>query len=470
MAETLLNTNQNQLNTEEASYAEFISSVNLGKQNLVRELVKKGANVSSSDNLSSIADAVSSLECTGTFDYLISEWSDSVGSAVLNSIVTGVSYKMLPLHNAMIGVNSVGRISIYQLNSSASFTEIAYCDCTSFLASVAASNYIFFGFSKDETKIAYYDASNKKAILLTMDWNTKTLTQSYTYTVTADIGIGGSGTHTYNSNTVCGICPSEDGTKMAIITTLDHYIYVNRLDMANQTESIGQGNGTSYGYYAYFNGANYDFHNATYHYDTTESIVYGFSYLLPKFKFTITFGSYPTAAYTLLQPKKSTYHNKPLYLWDKGYYITIGSSTNEDSINTVNVLYLIDITTGDVLDSIKIKQRDNIRGMYNYGYPHRFNNVSSNIQVGYIRTTVGSTNTDYIYLGAFIRVSIDDINKKFILVNNNGCTNSSSFICTSSTVDYNRLSSSNLSPTLINPDDIDRCCLFYADSNPDAPK
>ena len=61
MSETLINVNQNQLNTQNGSFTEFIKSTQEGKVKLATALVDKGANVSSSSTLTDMANATANL-------------------------------------------------------------------------------------------------------------------------------------------------------------------------------------------------------------------------------------------------------------------------------------------------------------------------------------------------------------------------------------------------------------------------
>ena len=61
MSETLININQNQLNTQNGSFTELIKSTQQGKEKLATVLVDKGANVSSSSTLTDMASATANL-------------------------------------------------------------------------------------------------------------------------------------------------------------------------------------------------------------------------------------------------------------------------------------------------------------------------------------------------------------------------------------------------------------------------
>lgn len=61
MSETLININQNQLNTQNGSFTELIKSTQQGKEKLATALVDKGANVSSSSTLTDMANATANL-------------------------------------------------------------------------------------------------------------------------------------------------------------------------------------------------------------------------------------------------------------------------------------------------------------------------------------------------------------------------------------------------------------------------
>ena len=72
MAETLINTNQNQLNTQNGSYVELIKNTQDGKVGLTTALVNKGVDVSSSSTFEELVSATNNLETmTGKFTPVI---------------------------------------------------------------------------------------------------------------------------------------------------------------------------------------------------------------------------------------------------------------------------------------------------------------------------------------------------------------------------------------------------------------
>ena len=78
MAETLINTNQNQLNNQNGSYVELIKNTETAKQDLAEALVNKGVNVSSSSTFEELVNATNNL---GTF----SNFNIITGNVVNNS-------------------------------------------------------------------------------------------------------------------------------------------------------------------------------------------------------------------------------------------------------------------------------------------------------------------------------------------------------------------------------------------------
>ena len=75
MAETLINVNQNQLNTENGSYVELIKNTQQAKENLTTALVNKGADVSSS---STFTDLINATEDLATFESFTPVFGNSV--------------------------------------------------------------------------------------------------------------------------------------------------------------------------------------------------------------------------------------------------------------------------------------------------------------------------------------------------------------------------------------------------------
>lgn len=61
MAETLLNLNQNNLDTQDASFVELINSTQIGKREIAQALIDKGADVTANSSLSDMASAANNL-------------------------------------------------------------------------------------------------------------------------------------------------------------------------------------------------------------------------------------------------------------------------------------------------------------------------------------------------------------------------------------------------------------------------
>lgn len=77
MSETLININQNQLNTETGSFVELIKNTETAKQDLAEALVNKGANVSSESTFTDLVNATNNLTVNGNFDAIVGNYVDN---------------------------------------------------------------------------------------------------------------------------------------------------------------------------------------------------------------------------------------------------------------------------------------------------------------------------------------------------------------------------------------------------------
>ncbi len=214
MADTLININQNQLNTQNGSFIELIKSTQQGKEKLATSLVDKGANVSSSSTLSDMAVAVGNLQVTSGLNPVV---GNIIGQTyVLNGGVATGHYiineygKFILSFRRFTSESNIVKLRIANVDpycytpSSTVSSSIQLRDFT-----IEQPNYFYSGdepfYSNEDGTTLFYVGTDKQTIyeyyidysnIITRDENNEIIEYSPTnITVTL--------TNTYTSPTVC---------------------------------------------------------------------------------------------------------------------------------------------------------------------------------------------------------------------------------------------------------------------------
>lgn len=300
MSETLLNTNQNQLNNDDGSFVELIQTVQNGKAKLAQAIIDKGGNVSVASSYDQMAQAVNNLQVAdGKGSFLVQGFYDLKSNGTYN-VLDLISATFLPHHNALVGVTTEGKINIYRVNDAGN-ALVAIASVSTGLTVSKDAKYINFGFNRSETKIVFYDSnsSNKFLVVMSMDWTNNTLEILLNYTVQGYMG-GGSGRNTYSGNNEAhysyGITINESGSHIAYLggsgyTNKYLSILIPNYSDGTVIENIGFEQ-SGYAYSAI--GSVYYICNSVYYLDIENSVIEGIDPYSCLFKFNIDLtGTYP---------------------------------------------------------------------------------------------------------------------------------------------------------------------------------
>lgn len=300
MSETLLNTNQNQLNNDDGSFVELIQTVQNGKAKLVQAIIDKGGNVSVASSYDQMAQAVNNLQVAdGKGSFLVQGFYDLKSNNTYN-VLDLISATFLPHHNALVGVTTEGKINIYRVNDAGNALVVIASVSTGLTVSTNAI-YINFGFNRSETKIVFYDSnsSNKFLVIMSMNWTSNTLEILLNYTVQGYMG-GGSGRYMYSGNNGVnysyGITINESGSHIAYLGGSgykDKYLSILIPNYSDGTviENIGFEQ-SGYAYSAI--DSVYYICNSVYYLDIENSVIEGIDPYSCLFKFNIDLtGTYP---------------------------------------------------------------------------------------------------------------------------------------------------------------------------------
>lgn len=169
MAETLINLNQNQLNTQNGSFTELIKSTQQGKEKLATALVDKGANVSSSSTLTDMATATSNLATFNGISPVIGntvEYRANSDTTYFNNYICG-AYVNNAYGSFRLTFTSATNFRIYNVSAniyttmSSTYTP-SYKDFT--LNSVASNLSQNLFWVSDDGTIMFYVSSDKSSI------------------------------------------------------------------------------------------------------------------------------------------------------------------------------------------------------------------------------------------------------------------------------------------------------------------
>lgn len=300
MSETLLNTNQNQLNNDDGSFVELIQTVQNGKAKLAQAIIDKGGNISVASSYDQMAQAVNNLQVAdGKGSFLVQGFYDLKSNDTYN-VLDLISAKFLPHHNALVGVTTEGKINIYRVNDVGNALVVIASVSTGLTVSTNAK-YINFGFNRSENKIVFYDSnsSNKFLVVMSMNWTSNTLEILLNYTVQGYMG-GGSGRNTYSGNNGAnysyGITINESGSHIAYLGGSgykDKYLSILIPNYSDGTviENIGFEQ-SGYAYSAI--DSVYYICNSVYYLDIENSVIEGIDPYSCLFKFNIDLtGTYP---------------------------------------------------------------------------------------------------------------------------------------------------------------------------------
>lgn len=166
MADTLINVNQNQLNTQNGSFTELIKSTQQGKEKLATALVNKGANVSSSSTLSDLAIATNNLQ---TLDGITPVIGNTVGHIYWTNSNPGAGYFVTNEKGNFwfVQVSNDTTIRIYNISESC-YNENSTTAVIKQITDLQASSYYYQGstcfYINEDGTILIYVGSDKQSI------------------------------------------------------------------------------------------------------------------------------------------------------------------------------------------------------------------------------------------------------------------------------------------------------------------
>lgn len=470
MSETLLNTNQNQLNNDDGSFVELIQTVQNGKAKLAQAIIDKGSNISVNSTLDQMTQAVNNLRLAdGKGNFLVQgfyDWYDSTNIYPANTICG----RFIPHHNAIICAKTDGSIEIYQLaDNGLSFNTLG---SVSTGLTFGAQNYILFGWNRSETKFVLYDcySSNRNLVIMSMDWTNKILTLDLTYHIQGDIA-GGSGKEDqtgYNSDTY-GVTINNDGSIVLIFTgnsTLYGTSVIPDYENETATESVGYGH-DGYGFYMGY-GGQYGFNGSIYYYDSTTGIVEGLDSTTCIFNFQVDLsGDYPKLFnYVNVHPREQGFPlnngSYPLIIKDidstKDYYVQI-LSKGEGSYQTTGYypkasIFIKKYTGTEDITYDRLELQKLPTG---FKTTYSTSNPATNLRFYYYNINYYTKNSEiYLLIGSLFVIKIDESGPtpKLVVVNTNNLKSEENIL---------------VRPPLIGIDNGSGMCMemiFYSPANP----
>ena len=439
MSETLINTNQNQLNNDDASFVELIQQTQEGKANLTQAIIDKGGNVSNSSTYDQLAQAINGLDTAdGNGKYLVQKWSDEY-SISEGYPATLICARVLPHHNAMLGITTDGLLGIYKLSDEGRVVlEIsANTGFTPFIGDTYSDYPMWhiFGFNKSETKAVWCDLKNKNMAAADIDWENNTINITFTYTIESDMGIGKrEEVMGYNTDTR-GLAISENGEYIVLLTstsTLYANIIIPNYNDGTATEKIGFN--TAGGIYIGYGVYNTGFSQSMYYYDSVSGVIEGLDAVCGIFTINLDIsGEYPIlSGLTYTHPRETgygihsadsggSYSSFPLVFknaLNKDFYVQAYAIDDDNA-----VLFLNKYTETKTYDVIKLRLLPNkIKGSE---YKTRFNISYYNINYYILNNEI------HLVIGPWFIVKIDEsgLTPKFVVINNNRTKAYDAYLC-----------------------------------------
>ena len=451
----------------DSAVVELVSGLNKQKQILAQALTQKGIEVSSTDSLDTMAAKVKEMDVVGATDKVICEFHNQFNKDIssLSSKIGSSFSRVIYARNAIVSRTEGGAFGIYKLLQDGTLTAIASCDCSDFAAATTAENFQMWGFSKNAEYIAHFDSKLKSLILFHMNWETNTLTRMLAYTITtANIGSAGKSTSGSSSTSymMYGLAVAEDGSKVCILSNnRNYYMHSTVIDVATQTET------TNCGYTANAPAVMNEYVGCgDYIWDTTTGIIEASTPQRPLFKFHLDLsGDIPTMQFMgdVVIPSGSDskgLYSLPYFLHEKGFLLQMSSEQANAKISRGNplkgTLYLKDIATGMLLDSVTVSTDCELYLDKSGGYASWFGCQETNIP--FVTKKDGKIIIGY---GPFMRFELDEKNKKLIPYKHNGATNplNGGYVCFHTRYNSSELSQSS-SGTPVKQ-------YIYCDENPD---
>ena len=177
MAETLININQNQLNTQNGSFIELIKSTQEGKTALTTALVNKGADVSSSSTLSDLAIATNNLQ---TIDGITPIVGNVVGQIYWSYPGPGTGYFVANekgnfwfaqvSNNTTIRIYNISESCYNESSTAAAIKQINNLSASSYYSTNSTCFYI----NEDGTTLIYVNYDKNAVYKYTVDYTNVT--------------------------------------------------------------------------------------------------------------------------------------------------------------------------------------------------------------------------------------------------------------------------------------------------------
>lgn len=245
MAETLINTNQNQLNNQNGSYVELIKNTQQAKVNLTTALVNKGADVSSSSTFTDLVNATNNLTVNNSPTMEVG----NVYSSVSTSYYANHNTNSIIINNNkgrfMVATNTENTVTFFNItpslynnvNTDSDINVTGNRKSFTITAKSSPSNWIRkFYMNEDGSKLWAFTNTNTNSIAeYVVDYSgvtdsvpaaniTVTLNKTYTIATTLSQGRG-------------VIAVNEEKKKMLISsTTGSSYNFTNSLYMVDYSE------------------------------------------------------------------------------------------------------------------------------------------------------------------------------------------------------------------------------------------
>lgn len=427
MAETLLNLNQNNLDTQDASFVELIKSTQIGKREIAQALIDKGADVTANSSLIEMADQIQDLY-VAEHQLLAVDFAnlDSQQIQINQAGVEANVIKFWPQKNALMArLNN--KFEIYKYNfEERMFERIAECVVPDYIEA-GSQGYIWedFAFSKDNTVIGWLDWANMYTVVLKMNWDTNTLSLLHTHTIVNQVGgrrsfnNGNWGNGGYNNLSGCGV--SDDGSVMVIPSGTYDGMRVTYIDYLSDTDII------SSNFPTVSTLGTYDLQDVSeIHYDKERNVMQAISrkMMFKEYVFNITDSSITVIEDKLVVSSAFLDYaqriSAPIVLWDKNLLVVACSDRNDSYDATFAELLVIDIVTDKVIAKIRYKDIVSIASKYsssyNSSYSMPFNVVANKM------TYVEKEDYIYFYLTNFTRAEFNKNTHKFEFINTNGTT------------------------------------------------
>lgn len=153
MAETLINLNQNQLNTETGSFVELIKSTQQGKEAITTALVNKGIDATSDQTLTSMAGAIDNLIVSD-----LQVWKGNIADQTAGNAISG----SMPFCKVI--ENEWGRWGFYWNDNSDNISSITIYNISDYVLSSVSTYAGLTSKSFDINKLSYSYAGTSHAL------------------------------------------------------------------------------------------------------------------------------------------------------------------------------------------------------------------------------------------------------------------------------------------------------------------